>query len=102
VREHLYRSALALRYFDPSGWFGSVDGTFRDQLVDGAGPDGDEVSSFWLFNASTGYRFRDRRGRIALNVVNLLDKDFTYDTSYGLEPFVAPGVGVWLTASYNF
>ncbi len=39
---------------------------------------------------------------LALNVVNLLDKDFTYDTSYGLEPFIAPGIGVWITASYNF
>ncbi len=101
-REQLYRSALALRYFDPSGWFGFVNGTFRDQRIDAGGPEGDEVSSFWLFNATTGYRFRDRRGRVALNVVNLLDKDFTYDTSYGLEPFIAPGIGVWITASYNF
>jgi tetratricopeptide (TPR) repeat protein len=102
AREELYRSALAVRHFDPSGWFSSVNGTFRNQRINFGAANGDEVSSFWLLNATTGYRLRNRRGRIALNVVNILDKDFTYDTSYGLEPFIAPGIGVWLTASYNF
>lgn len=96
------RVGAALRYFDPSGWYGSFGGTFRNQDVDFGFDEGSENSAFWLLDTGVGYRFPHRKGRVFLGIVNLLDEQFTYDQSSGIEPFLPRDRGVRLTASVNF
>jgi tetratricopeptide (TPR) repeat protein len=80
-----YRLPVTARYFSPSGFFAAVAGTYIDQDVDrsslSTAAEGDD--SFYLVDASVGYRFPKRRGIVSLGVSNLFDEDFEYlDDTY--------------------
>ena len=48
------------------------------------------ADEFWVLDASVGYRLRNRRGVISLNVDNLLDESFNFQDIDPLNPSVAP------------
>ena len=87
---------VGIRYFAPSsGWFGGATGTAVRQSVGhdaGTGPTG--RSTFFVVDASVGYRLGQRCGLLSLGVMNLLDRKFNYqDDSYrefSTQPVIGP------------
>jgi tetratricopeptide (TPR) repeat protein len=80
-----YSLPLTVAYFNPTGFFAAIGGTYVDQDVDRSDTafqaDGDD--NFFLVDTSIGYRFPKRRGIVSLGVKNLFDKGFDYqDDSY--------------------
>jgi tetratricopeptide (TPR) repeat protein len=70
---------VSIRYFDPSGFFAGVVGTFVHQDVDRENPFFAEgATSFFNLDAAIGYRFPNQRGSVALQATNLLDNKFDY------------------------
>ena len=76
---------FSLNYFDPSGVFASVGGTYvnqsgRNRFVN---PNQNSTTSdqFWVFDASIGYRFPKRLGLFNLSVFNLFDQSFRFQDS---------------------
>lgn len=81
---------LEFRYFDPSGFFSKLTGTYisqetgtcenRDQVclykLEG---DNKESSSFFLIDAAIGYRLPKRLGIVSLEGKNLLNKKYRFD-----------------------
>jgi TonB dependent receptor len=72
---------LSASYFDPSGWFFKITGTYLNQkvwrplsLADSA----TEQEDTFLVGAKLGYRLPNRRGIFSVEVENLLDQDFRY------------------------
>jgi len=76
---------VSVRYFSPTGLFAGLGATYVDQEVRRA-PTSTQAGgsdSFFLVDASIGYRLPKRRGAISLEVKNLFDEDFRYqDDSY--------------------
>jgi outer membrane receptor protein involved in Fe transport len=76
---------LGIRYFDPSGFFAGLLGTYIDQEVVRTASakelflgltDGE--STFFVVDASIGWRLPKRLGIAALTVRNLFDEKFRY------------------------
>lgn len=99
---NINRAAGELRYFDPSGFFGFVRGTWRK--VDPSGPAAfmTESDSFTLLDLGSGYRLPNRHGTIALQINNILDRNFDYDQSNGFESAVRPERYGSVVFSVNF
>ena len=70
---------LNLRYFNSAGFFANLGGTYIHQAVESS-TEGEESfnSSFFLIDASIGYRFPKQYGLVSLEAKNLLDKDFKF------------------------
>jgi tetratricopeptide (TPR) repeat protein len=84
-RVRTFSIPVVASYFDPSGFFGALGGTFVDQEVERSefATYGQGQDSFFLVDAAVGYRFPKRRGLISLGVKNIFDTDFYYqDDSY--------------------
>lgn len=98
----LDRARAAFRYFMDSGFFPFVEATWRhqDRLGGDFLPDGTET--FTIVDVGLGYRLPNRHGSIVLKAANVFDKQFVYDQSFGLEEYIAPGIGGILLASVNF
>lgn len=76
---------LAVRYFNPSGFFAGLEVTFVHQDVDRRRQStlSDGSDNFTVIDASIGYRLPKRRGIIGLEALNLLDKGFKFqDDNY--------------------
>jgi hypothetical protein len=76
---------VKVNYYDPSGFFAGLGGTYVDQTVrrsvNATQASGDD--NFFLVDASIGYRFPKRLGIASLAVMNVFDTDFKYqDDSY--------------------
>jgi tetratricopeptide (TPR) repeat protein len=93
---------LAIRYFDPSGFFAGVLATYVDQDVIRT-PDAklflgltDGHESFMVVDASIGWRFPKRLGIATLTVRNLFDEKFRYQDDgfreFRNEPTATPFV----------
>jgi tetratricopeptide (TPR) repeat protein len=98
-------------YFDPSGFFAGVRGTFVRQEVTRA--PGNRFASgddeFFLVDLQAGYRFPNRRGSLTLQVNNLTDQDFRYQDDgfreFGDQPSTGPyfpGISVLGKLTVNF
>lgn len=99
----LNKLALQTKYFESHGFFPYVTGTWRHQNRDGIGfGEFSGTSDFWIVDAGIGYRLPHRHGSVAVQLSNIFDRDFTYDQSEGIEPFVHSGIGVDLVAAVNF
>ncbi|MFO1417329.1 MAG: TonB-dependent receptor [Methylotetracoccus sp.] len=91
-----FSAPLAVSFFDPSGVFATLGGTFVNQTVArsvvSAGNAGSD--NFFVVDAAVGYRFPKRLGILDLSVRNLFDTRFRYqDDSYrefGGEPSIGP------------
>jgi tetratricopeptide (TPR) repeat protein len=75
-----FSAPISLSYFDPSGWFARLGGTFVHQklglaktAVQDQGND-----SFFLVDADLGYRFPKRWGLASIGVKNLFNTQFKY------------------------
>lgn len=62
----------------------------------------DDPKGFWLFDTGVSYRFAEQRGRIFARVDNILDRDFNYDQSVGLESPILEGRSFVVGVAYNF
>lgn len=68
-----------IRFFHPVGFFASLKGTYVNQKVQSTVGSSDSLnSSFYLVDASVGYRFPKQFGLISLEAKNLLDTNFKY------------------------
>ena len=91
-----FRVPVSVRYFDPTGFFAGVRGTYVNQEVTRAAgvtlPSG--KSDFFILDAHAGYRFPNRRGSISLAAQNLLDENFRYQDDgfreFGDDPSTGP------------
>ncbi len=80
-----FSTPLSVSYFDPSGWFGRLGGTFVHQrlrlaatAIQSQGND-----NFFLTDADIGYRFPKRWGLASVGIKNLFNTHFRYqDDSY--------------------
>ena len=91
---------LSVRYFHPSGFFAGLRGTFVDQQV-AATPgnllDRAEGSdSFFVVDATTGYRLPNRLGVASIAVHNLLDTGFHYQDDSYREFSDSPSIGPYI------
>ena len=87
---------VTVRYFDPSGFFAGVRGTYVNQevkRVSGSIFAGGQ-SDFFVVDADVGYRFPHQRGSVSLAVRNLFDQDFKYQDDgfreFGDDPSTGP------------
>ena len=98
---------IALRWFDESGVFASMDATFVHQSIveTVGGPRQDDQTV--LFGASLGYRLPAGRGLITLEARNLFDTDFAFrDQAFATPtpqgPRFARDRSVFLRATFAF
>ncbi len=89
------RVPLEIRFFDPSGLFLKCrptyinqDGKFIDSLSGIVPVSGD--SSFWVMDASLGYRLPKRLGVISIEARNLFDDNSKFQDSDPWNPKIAP------------
>ena len=80
----------------------STQATFRDQSTPTINDSGGFSDSFWLFDTALSYRLSEQRGRMFFRIDNILDREFDFDQSVGLEPAVLKGRSFILGISYNF
>ncbi|MFM8331300.1 MAG: FecR domain-containing protein, partial [Candidatus Methylumidiphilus sp.] len=81
TRTHLL--PVTISYFHPVGWFASVKTSYVNQQVDADGT-GYQEDEFALVDLGLGYRLPKRLGIVQVDVRNLLDQSFRYQ-SYGLR-----------------
>jgi outer membrane receptor protein involved in Fe transport len=101
---------LQLSYFMPVGLFATAGAAFVAQdvdLPDGEGRKDDFDSDGVLVDLAAGYRLPKRRGIIALEVTNLLDRhlffrDESFRTSRELNPRFVPSRTFLATVTLNF
>lgn len=72
--------------------------TYRDQQLNHT----DDPNGFWLFDVGVNYRFSEQHGRVFARVDNILDRDFTYDQTRGVETQVLEGRSFIVGVNYNF
>jgi tetratricopeptide (TPR) repeat protein len=94
------RVPLRLKYFHPSGISAGITVTYVDQTGDFgtlfAGPGGLENviardgDTFWVADASLGYRLPNRHGIIGLYVQNLFDEVFRFQDTDPENPRIMP------------
>ena len=75
------RMPLTIRYFHPSGFFSSLGGTLVRQKINGLffqPPLARDHDTFFLLDASIGYRLPNRLGIISLQGFNLLNQQFLF------------------------
>ncbi len=71
---------IAASYFHASGFFATAGGTYVDQNVrrSNNSNQGDGSDSFFLVDATVGYRLPKRLGLFSIGVKNLFDTEFEY------------------------
>jgi Flp pilus assembly protein TadD len=87
---------LSVNFFHPSGLFAKLAGTYVDQLI----LEGDtdfgakrDSESFWTFDAAIGYRFPKKFGVASLEVRNLFDNYFMFQSAFDASgPQITPFV----------
>ncbi len=84
-----YDGKAGLRFFDPSGFFCNLEAEYVNQRT--YWPDGFENNpvrhnEFVLFNAGLGYRLPRRLGIIQLDVNNIFNRDFNFQSHGGRSP----------------
>lgn len=92
------RYRFGYRYFIGKHLSVSTQATYRDQQLLHT----DDPNGFWLFDLGTSYRFSEQHGRIFARVDNILDRDFSYNQSRGIEPDVFQGRSFVVGVTYNF
>jgi tetratricopeptide (TPR) repeat protein len=95
-----HRIPLGVRYFSPTGWSATATATYihqRGTSADIAHFTGED--QFWVVDAAIGYRLPKRYGRLAFQVKNLFDNEFTFQDTDPGNPTVKPGRLALLTLS---
>jgi tetratricopeptide (TPR) repeat protein len=89
-----HRVPIEIRFFHPTGVFAATrvtlvhqEGHFQNSL--GAIVAGDDT--FWVWDASLGYRFPNQRGLVSLEARNLLDEEeFRFQDTDPADAFIKP------------
>lgn len=92
----------AVRWFDPSGLFAYTKASWLRQDLTFHDPFPDGVETTWLFDAGIGMRLPHRKGKVLIEVLNFLDKDFVLDQSSGFSTFVKPETAVLARLEFNW
>lgn len=92
------RYRFGYRYFLGKHLSFLTQATYRDQQLSAE----EDPEGFWLFDLGANYRFSEQHGRIFARVDNILDRDFTYVQTRGLEPQVLEGRSFIVGVHYNF
>ena len=95
---------FSLNFYHGSGFFGKFTGTYVNQQVEFVNdedqntgkllpPIDKQNENFWTFDVAVGYRFPKKIGIISLEVRNLFDNDFNFQSTFDasgpqLTPFV--------------
>ncbi|MEA1867127.1 MAG: tetratricopeptide repeat protein, partial [Thermodesulfobacteriota bacterium] len=73
------RLPLTANYYHPNGLFGRLMATYVDQEIELPGVSVDhDYDTFWVVDASIGYRLPKRYGIISVDMRNLFDQDFKF------------------------
>ncbi|MGE5239829.1 MAG: tetratricopeptide repeat protein [Chloroflexota bacterium] len=103
------RLPLGVNFYHPSGFFAGLVGTYVDQegrfVPQGSAPGAPALpgsDSFWLFDASAGYRLPKRLGIITVVGKNLFDKSFKFQDTDINNPSIQPGRSVFVRATVSF
>jgi outer membrane receptor protein involved in Fe transport len=100
-----HRVPLGAAFFHPCGFFSRLNGTWYHQEgsfnLQGSPPDAfvPGSDSFWVVNASIGYRLPGRYGILSLEVRNLFDEAFRYEDTDPASPVLQPERAVFLQAT---
>jgi hypothetical protein len=105
-----HRAPITLGYYDPTGVYVRLRGTFYDQRVvqpTSLTATTELKDDFWLTDLQLGYRLPRRLGIVSLDVRNLFDKDFLYEgvefqTGLARQPPLQPGRSVFLNLTAGF
>ncbi len=102
------RLPLSVSYFHPCGVFGRARTTWFDQdgqfypLVFFTGePPVEAANSFWVVDASVGYRLPRRLGLVAVEGRNLFNREFRFQETDPAHPSVLPGRAVVVKATLS-
>ncbi len=88
---------LSATYFHGSGFYAELAASdVAQKVVSILSTTGtlEEKDSFWISDAVLGYRFPKQRGLVKLQIKNLFDNEFRYQSAY-------PGVGTQIYSPYN-
>jgi outer membrane receptor protein involved in Fe transport len=88
---------LNATYFHRSGFYAELAVSDVAQKVESILPSTGtrgEKDSFWISDAILGYRFPKRHGLIKLQIKNLFDKEFRYQSTF-------PGIGTQIYSPYT-
>jgi hypothetical protein len=92
-------ATAGLRYFGPSFWYSSFNGTFRSIDQDAQSTNLD----FWTFDTSIGYRFARRQGGVEFGVRNIFDEqDGRFTASAPLDRGFQNPQHFFVQGSFNF
>jgi tetratricopeptide (TPR) repeat protein len=105
-----HRLVLGAGYFHPAGFRTSIQGTYLDQEgeftspTDPLNPDAavPGQDSFWVLDASLGYRLPKRLGLVSLSAKNLLDQSFSFQDTDPANPDIIPERLIVLTLNLVF
>lgn len=87
------RLPIEIKYFHPTGLRAGLRATRvvqRGRFDAGEAEPSASGDRFWTFDGSIGYRLRNRRGLVSLNVDNLLDEDFRFQDTDPMNPSIPP------------
>ena len=92
------RYRFGYKYFLGKHFSVGTQATYRDQQLSQT----DDPNGFWLFDLGVNYRFSEQHGRMFARLDNILDRDFTYAQTRGLETQVLEGRSFIVGVNYNF
>lgn len=92
------RYRFGYKYFIGKHLSLGTQATYRDQKLN----QNDDSNGFWLFDVGANYRFSEQHGRVFVRVDNILDRDYTYNQSTGLEAPLLEGRSFVVGVTYNF
>jgi outer membrane receptor protein involved in Fe transport len=89
---------INFNYHSPNGFFASVGATYASQKINfqetiiqltNEGPLASQIprsdsDNFWVVDASIGYRLPKRYGLLSIEVRNLLDQDFEFESTFDI------------------
>ncbi|MCU7927113.1 MAG: FecR domain-containing protein [Candidatus Thiodiazotropha sp. (ex Dulcina madagascariensis)] len=88
--------SLQIQYHHPLGFYANLEATHVSQEIASVLPTtgtNEESDRFWISNATLGMRMPNRWGIVELQVRNLFDREFNYQS-------IHPGTGTPLTSPY--
>lgn len=92
------RYRFGYKYFIGKHFSVGTQATYRDQQLNQS----DDAAGFWLFDVGANYRFSEQHGRIFFRIDNILDRDFSYNQTTGVEQYMLQGRSFIVGVTYNF
>ena len=93
IKVDTHRFPLGINLFSSKGIIGRIKATYIDQngkFEDGLGAVLDDGDSFWVVDASLGYRLPKRYGLINFEIKNLFNEEFKFQDTDPANPRISP------------